>query len=511
MTRNGEQQDITAMPFNSQQAMVIQAGGEDNSGLIQIPIDTKIQYLDGDTGVWIDATVLSFNTVKVSETIVNLPANTQIKVAENEQQQGVLVLSTKMYNIEYNAEDLQAVYQYLYGSGIIKERLFGNIYSGGGRQIIIDSAMFVIDGIFGFFKNKQSVILDVGDTQSRIDLIVLRKDQTEQDVFLAVKKGVPSSSPSAPPLTTVHEGIWEIPIAEVMIQANATVVSGGDIKDVRRAAFRFFYTYPTVKETSFVSGNKAKGNLTVGQVYNDAGMVQGFQAAIDIRQSILDLNKTEYKYLTQEDIEIVDWNMEHSAESYAHFSTIQLTIGGNPENIQFNHSSNTVLSAFMRGAADKMLVVIMTCGDRDYTFNLHEINMGRPADFLTQIDIGQEFSYKIVGNDYIWNPDINLRRNFMTICCARMGGQASAGYFGIASAKGNISSDKIIIPVKLTEALFMPQERTFHQPYIFSNIYAFYITNMEDMNWNKRKIEIPTGIYCDCDMQRIFTVRFRMR
>lgn len=511
MTRNGEQQDISAMPFNSQQAMVIQAGGEDNSGLIQIPIDTEIQYYDSETNVWIEATVLSFNTVKVSETIVNLPANTQIKVKESEQQQGVLVLSTKMYNIEYNAEDLQAAYQYLYGSGIIKEKLFGAIYSGGGRQIIIDSAMFVIDGIFGFFKNRQSVMLDVGDSQPRIDLIVLRKSQTDQDVFLAVKKGTPSATPSAVPLTENPDGIYEIPIAEITMQANATVVSGGDIKDVRRAAFRFFYSYPTIKETSFVAGNKAKGNLNVGQVYNNAGMVQGFESVIDIRNSILQLNQTEYKYLKEEDIEIVDWNLEHSAESYARFSPIALTIGDTQQNIQFFHSKNSVLSAFMRGNASKMLVVIMVVGDRNYTFNLHELNTSRPADFLTQIDISQQYSYKIAGNDYIWNPDINLRRNIMTICCARAGGQASAGYFGIASAKGNVENENSLIPVKMTEALFMPQERVFHQPYIFSNIYAFYIIEMENMNWDLRKIEIPTGIYCDCDLQRIYTVRYRIR
>lgn len=239
MQRNGITQDITVLPVNSQPIMVVQIGSGENIELIRWGIDTIIEYYVEATELWNEAKVLSPSSVKDEKTqeVVNLLANTPVRLKDNPTTSGLLVLSTKMYDIEYNAEDLQTTYQFLYGSGIVKDKLYGNIIASGGRQIIVSSAQFVIDGFVGFFKSPQSVIVDIGDGSVRKDLLILRKVQAEGDVYLCIKRGIPSPNPVPPKLTQNMNGIYEIALAEISVQANSQTISQGDIKDVRPTGF----------------------------------------------------------------------------------------------------------------------------------------------------------------------------------------------------------------------------------------------------------------------------------
>ena len=239
MQRNGITQATTVLPVNSQPVMVVQIGSGEDVELIRWGIDTVIEYYTEATGIWNEAKVLSPSTVKDEKTqeVVKLSANTPVRLKETPTTSGLLILSTKMYDIEYSAEDLQQTYQFLYGSGIVKDKLYGNIIASGGRQITVQSSMFVIDGFVGFFKSPQSVIVDIGDGSVRKDLLVLRKVQTEGDVYLAVKRGIPSPTPEPPTLTQNTNGIYEIALAEITVQANSVSISQGDVKDVRMSGF----------------------------------------------------------------------------------------------------------------------------------------------------------------------------------------------------------------------------------------------------------------------------------
>ena len=239
MQRNGITQATTVLPVNSQPVMVVQIGSGEDVELIRWGIDTVIEYYTEATGIWNEAKVLSPSTVKDEKTqdVVKLSANTPVRLKETPTTSGLLILSTKMYDIEYSAEDLQQTYQFLYGSGIVKDKLYGNIIASGGRQITVQSSMFVIDGFVGFFKSPQSVIVDIGDGSVRKDLLVLRKVQTEGDVYLAVKRGIPSPTPEPPKLTQNTNGIYEIALAEITVQANSVSISQGDVKDVRMSGF----------------------------------------------------------------------------------------------------------------------------------------------------------------------------------------------------------------------------------------------------------------------------------
>lgn len=305
MKRNGIEQDITVLPVNSQPIMVMQIGSEENIELIRIGLDTEIEWYNLKTKTWIAGKVLSLSSVKnsKSENIENLSANTQIRLKETPSTSGILILSTKKYDIEYNAEDLQTAYQFLYGSGIIKDKLYGNIIASGGRQITVQSSMFVIDGFIGFFKNPQSIIIDASDNSPRKDLLVLRKVQEEGDVYLVVKKGTPSDNPTPPELTQKTNNIYEIALAEITIQANSPTVNQSDIKDVRTKITTLSGgSGSAIKKTKLENIELINTNGEQIQITNNQGMI--YEKEVDL----LELLSTKLS-VDKSKINIIDWNI----------------------------------------------------------------------------------------------------------------------------------------------------------------------------------------------------------
>ena len=69
----------------------------------------------------------------------------------------------------------------------------------------------------------------------RKDRLVLRLDLTNRQITLAMKTGVPASTPLEPPLVS-DEMIREIAIATIIVGINSTVISPADITDERVSA-----------------------------------------------------------------------------------------------------------------------------------------------------------------------------------------------------------------------------------------------------------------------------------
>jgi len=70
----------------------------------------------------------------------------------------------------------------------------------------------------------ESLALATADaTNDRIDVVVLKLDPTANSIVLAVKTGTPAGSPSAPSLVQTDAGIFEQPLAEVLVPATSGV------------------------------------------------------------------------------------------------------------------------------------------------------------------------------------------------------------------------------------------------------------------------------------------------
>jgi hypothetical protein len=85
------------------------------------------------------------------------------------------------------------------------------------------------------YKNDAELDLTIATanvSNPRIDLVVLRMDYTAKTVHAAVKTGTASGSPSAPALQQ-DTAIWEIPLAEVRVDAGVSTIAAGKVTDRR--------------------------------------------------------------------------------------------------------------------------------------------------------------------------------------------------------------------------------------------------------------------------------------
>lgn len=70
-------------------------------------------------------------------------------------------------------------------------------------------------------------------TLPRIDRVVVRRDLAGRTATLAILTGTPAESPTAPALTQVAAGVWEIALAQVAVAAAAASIIDANITDER--------------------------------------------------------------------------------------------------------------------------------------------------------------------------------------------------------------------------------------------------------------------------------------
>lgn len=103
-----------------------------------------------------------------------------------------------------------------------------------GMQVNVAAGYAIVRGFAYENTAVETLTLDTGNTQARIDLVILRLDPSANSIVLAVKKGTPAASPVAPALTQVPGAVWEMMLAQVAVAANATAIGINDITDYRR-------------------------------------------------------------------------------------------------------------------------------------------------------------------------------------------------------------------------------------------------------------------------------------
>lgn len=83
-----------------------------------------------------------------------------------------------------------------------------------------------------FDTEKQLTISTPDPSDPRIDRVVIRLDLASRTISAEMLDGTPAGSPSAPDLTR-DATTWELSLAQVFVDANATQITSGDITDER--------------------------------------------------------------------------------------------------------------------------------------------------------------------------------------------------------------------------------------------------------------------------------------
>ena len=153
-----------------------------------------------------------------------------------------------------------------------------------GMQVKVRSGFAVVRGFaYQNTTNGQTVAIDTASSNPRIDLIVLRLDPSANTIVLAVVKGTPATTPTAPALTQNDTtGIYEMEIGRVTVPALASVIAAGNVSDTRPCLPVGVGVWTTTQRPTGVQGQMG-WNTTTSQleVYTGSAWQEVKPSAID--------------------------------------------------------------------------------------------------------------------------------------------------------------------------------------------------------------------------------------
>jgi hypothetical protein len=142
-------------------------------------------------------------------------------------------LSDGSFDRVYLAETFAQYFASFISNGVFGGKLAVlQVTPGTGLSVSVGSGQGYINGYW--YENDTALVLPLAAaaTQPRIDSVVLRLDLTARTVSLAVLTGTAAASPSAPALTR-NDTTWELRLANVRVNANATTIPATNVTDTR--------------------------------------------------------------------------------------------------------------------------------------------------------------------------------------------------------------------------------------------------------------------------------------
>ena len=104
------------------------------------------------------------------------------------------------------------------------------VTGSGTTTVAVSAGMAFVNGFYYSSDATKNLSVPANATgAARIDLVVLRADQAANSVTSVYKTG----GVTAPPLTQVEDGVWEIPLAQCTVAAGASVVTAANVVDKR--------------------------------------------------------------------------------------------------------------------------------------------------------------------------------------------------------------------------------------------------------------------------------------
>lgn len=133
------------------------------------------------------------------------------------------------YDRVAHSKDLADLVRAYFSNGILVQ---GSDLLTNELQVLHLSAMscvvkpggIIINGRTGFLENEQTLEFDVGTQNPRIDRVVAELNIAERNIFIKVLKGIAEADPK-PIVIMQTEDIYQIPLAQVRINANQSVIA----------------------------------------------------------------------------------------------------------------------------------------------------------------------------------------------------------------------------------------------------------------------------------------------
>lgn len=135
---------------------------------------------------------------------------------------------------KYSAEDWAAYFGSIIGNGVFPQPSNGlQVEKYSGMYIKVQPGKAWINGYFYTATTLVSLSLSAANgSQDRIDRVVLRWNRVNREIKLAVKAGVPASTPVGADLQRDTD-IYELCLAEIYVTAGITKIDQANITDKR--------------------------------------------------------------------------------------------------------------------------------------------------------------------------------------------------------------------------------------------------------------------------------------
>lgn len=106
-----------------------------------------------------------------------------------------------------------------------------------GMQVHVKTGQAMVDNHRAWVTSEKELTIDTADsTNPRLDLVVLRvvyANAKESKIYVDVKTGTPAASPVLPSLTQITGETYEIPLAQVLVEAGVVTITSGKVTDLR--------------------------------------------------------------------------------------------------------------------------------------------------------------------------------------------------------------------------------------------------------------------------------------
>ena len=133
-----------------------------------------------------------------------------------------------------------------------------------GMQVKVPVGFAIVRGLAYNNSAQETLVIEAANASPRHDLIVLRLDPDIDSIVLAVKKGTAAASPADPSLTTTDTGVFEIPLARVLVSSGVITIAADKITDLRTFTGLNWGSWTTERRPTSPRRGEAGFNTTTG-------------------------------------------------------------------------------------------------------------------------------------------------------------------------------------------------------------------------------------------------------
>lgn len=150
-----------------------------------------------------------------------------------------------------------------------------------GMNVKVKSGQALVRGHYYDSTGTETITIPVADsTNPRIDRVVLRLDPTANSILLHVIQGTPNVSPSAPALTQTDGALYDLPLAQVYVAANATIIAPGNVTDERTLYTPWTGSVAIEDVSGLQTALDGKQDVVAGVSSTEIGYLDGVTSAI---------------------------------------------------------------------------------------------------------------------------------------------------------------------------------------------------------------------------------------